>query len=132
MVIDDSELCVPFIHKIQVGKMRMSPDIKYPVLADNTRRGNPTDNFHLFEEGDIVMHHYSWVRNNISEKLDNSTARHLWQNHRDAIIKSFDDFEVGDNLVRVKFFTNFIVLPESVLPHIPFEEYESVITRTVG
>lgn len=52
---------VPFIHKIDKNSYTGARD--YPVLVDPRRAINGGA-----EEVDIIMHHYSWVRNDISIK----------------------------------------------------------------
>ena len=70
---------VPLIHDI-----RLDLSGTYPVLVDPTRR-SPGERFHAFDESELVMHHYSWVRRDIGKKLRNSSARLNW----DARIPEF-------------------------------------------
>lgn len=123
-----SDLYVPFIHKIQKGKMRMGLENYYPVLVDKTRKGNPVDNFYLFSRDEIVMHHFSWVRKNIEEKLNNSTARPMFNNIIKEIVDSYNKFEKDQKLIRIK---DFLTLPENILEKIPFTDYDFVDTRII-
>lgn len=124
-------LYVPFIHKIQKGIMRMNLENKYPVLVDKTRKGNPINNFHLFEKKDIYMHHYSWVRDDIVQKINNSTARHVFEPVKKEIIKSFDNFERNQKLIRAKIGQNFLIAPESILNGVKFSNYEFLETKII-
>lgn len=55
----------------------------FPELVDPTRRQEP-GTFKLFSQDHIMMHHFSYVRNDIKKKLINSSAR---QNITDGVIE---------------------------------------------
>lgn len=59
---------VPFIHELQ-SNTRISKI--YPYYVDPTRRINQTDVIEL----NLFMHHFSWVRENIDRKVNNSSAK---------------------------------------------------------
>lgn len=85
---------VPWIFKIDRG----NPDFKigstFPVPADNTRT-LPTNKFIQFRAEYIEMEHYSWVRKNIEEKINNSSI----DIKNDPIILSrYNDWEYGDSV----------------------------------
>lgn len=61
---------VPFIHVNKRG-IDNSANINYPYYVDPTRKVNVSE-VNLLP---IIMHHYSWVRKDISRKIRNSTAR---------------------------------------------------------
>lgn len=119
---------VPFIHKIQKGKMALSLNSQYPVLVDRTRKGNPVNNFRLFKKEDIAMHHYSWVRNDIRKKVENSTARSAFYSIKEEITKSYNDFTINEKLVKIG---TLYPLPESILSLRKFENFKYVDTRIV-
>lgn len=60
---------VPFIHKLNQNTICGSPN--YPYYVDPTRRIN-TQSVALLQAD---MHHFSWVRNDIRMKAENSSAR---------------------------------------------------------
>lgn len=60
---------VPFIHVLRQDTI--AGGNVYPFYVDPTRRINEMDIIEL----PVFMHHYSWVRNNIMRKVNNSTAR---------------------------------------------------------
>lgn len=126
LIEEDKYMCVPFIHKIQKGKMNLSTESKYPVLVDKTRKGNPTDNFFLFKN--LNMHHYSWVRENIEDKINNSTARVLFEPYKKEIIKCFNEFKIGDELIRTN---TRIPLPKTILKYFNIKDYNTVNTRII-
>lgn len=61
-----------------ICKMQNTPDFKFgypsfPVLVDPTRK-LPHSSCKIFERSELEMHHFSWVRNDIDEKIRNSSA----------------------------------------------------------
>jgi len=68
---------VPFIHKLT--KDSRVGNFDYPYRVDHTRAVN-TKKVALL---DYYMHHYSWVRKDITLKARNSSARHLSQHLED-------------------------------------------------
>lgn len=70
---------VPFIHEL-TPTIKHEFNRKYPYAWDNkTIRIDPTRSFNIMSgvqyTEEVVMHHYSWVRNDIDVKIRNSTAR---------------------------------------------------------
>ena len=61
---------VPFIHTM-TPKTQVGPE--YPFYVDRTRRINQMDVVEL----PTMMHHFSWVRQNIERKIRNSSAKNL-------------------------------------------------------
>ena len=68
---------VPFIHKLTPATT--CGNHKYPFRVDPTRAVNTKSVIELPQ----MMHHYSWVRNDIGRKVRNSSARHLSQHLED-------------------------------------------------
>lgn len=68
---------VPFIHKLR--KSTVTGVRGYPFYCDPTRTIN-AKKIKAFSPTVIVMHHYSFVRNDINRKLNNSSARLLAKN----------------------------------------------------
>ena len=63
----------PFIYKIKSdNKFEEIED--YPVYCDHTRRMK-FDKYWKFNQRELMMYHYAYVRNNISLKVNNSSAR---------------------------------------------------------
>lgn len=60
---------VPFIHKL--FPETKAGNKKYPFYVDPTRRINETDVIEI----PTLMHHFSWVRNNIERKARNSSSK---------------------------------------------------------
>ncbi len=81
--------CVPFITKIKEG-MQLG-NVPYPVMVDPTRRTRPADNFHLFPNDELMMHHYSYVRTDIARKLNNSSANVNWKDKIPDMVRQFEE-----------------------------------------
>jgi hypothetical protein len=90
---------VPFIHELKTHTRTGHKD--YPFYVDPTRRINETNVIEL----PIMMHHFSWVRNDIYRKVNNSSAKssltkgtllkdyystNLWNSPEGYYIKDFD------------------------------------------
>ena len=111
-VVNKQPSYVPFIHKLQKGITKFGENLNYPLLVDSTRKCNPTEKFFLFEKNDLVMHHLSWIRDDIKIKLLNSTARHSYNHFLDLIVQEFNDFKKGDKLVKLE---TGLLVPNSLI-----------------
>lgn len=80
---DPYNFYVPFIMKIHRFKKQVHNRNWYPCLVDPTRALNNNEKFYLFPKQDIIMHHMSTVRNNLSKKYNNSN----FNNGTDEVIK---------------------------------------------
>jgi hypothetical protein len=83
---------VPFIGKLKPG---LKAGGKFPVLTDPTRGVSPMDRCHLFAEGELVMHHYSYVRKDIGRKLRNSSAARNFGNIAQKVAQ-LQRWQLGD------------------------------------
>jgi hypothetical protein len=81
---------VPFIYKLDDRRFRQNTT--WPVAADPTRKLEFRKG-HLFERGKLQMHHFSYVRNNIRQKLENSSAMVNWKNRIPSIVNYFEKWE---------------------------------------
>ena len=67
----------------------------FPVLVDPTRR-MLSENLKVYDEFDLVMHHFSYVRNNLKMKLENSSANVNWNEEMmNKVLEHFDKWETG-------------------------------------
>lgn len=80
---------VPFIHKIK-PKMEIG-QVRYPYKADPTRKVGGVEKMREFKREELMMHHYSWVRDDIGRKLRNSSARVNWPDRIDEMQKVFEN-----------------------------------------
>ncbi len=83
---------VPFIHSINLISTN-----DYPVYCDPTRRAKGK-HFKEFTQDELMMHHYSWVRNDIGLKLRNSSASVNWAAKMTEYFRVFNDFKFGDKM----------------------------------
>lgn len=129
-VIESSKSFVPFIHKLTKDVTTFGLELKYPVSVDNTRKTNPTNSFFMFNQNELVMNHYSWIRNDIRIKLLNSTARHSYDFFIEILINEFDNFQINDSLVKLE---TGLLVPLSLLQkiNIPYT-YINVKTKLLG
>ena len=129
LIIEDSISYVPFIHELKKGITRFSLNLGYPVLVDNTRKCGPTENFKLFKKEEIVMNHYSWIRDDIEQKLINWTGRHSFLNFINLILEEYNNFKITDKLVRLE---TGLLVPESLTKKIilPYN-FKPVNTRII-
>jgi hypothetical protein len=89
---------VPFICEI---KENQKVGGKWFVYCDPTRGVRPFDKSYKFEEDELMMHHYSYVRKDIARKLRNSSARGNFKNIGE-MVSGFESWEPGDELVWYK------------------------------
>jgi len=125
--IDEEKLSyVPFIHKLTKGSTQFGLDLTYPVIVDKTRITNPTNSFYLFNKDELVMNHYSWIRKDVRSKLLNSTARHSYDFFLEILVKEFDNYKIGDKLIKLE---TGLVVPKNILSiiNIPYG-YKNITT----
>ncbi len=83
---------VPFIIKIKPDTVyELIND--YPVLVDQTRKVK-AGNCIVFSRNEIEMHHYSFVRKDISKKFKNSSSQYS-DIELNSVIDCFSNFVVG-------------------------------------
>jgi len=88
---------VPFIHRYREGLHCCGSN--YPYLCDPTRTVN-AKNIIVLPREMVLMHHYSWVRNDIGRKMRNcSTAGALDDSQ---ILEDYERAEIGSNVRQLK------------------------------
>ncbi len=115
LAIEDSTNYVPFIHELKKGNTKFGLNLNYPILVDNTRKCNPNNNFYLFPSEKIVMKHFSWIREDIEQKLLNWTGRHSYNNFLSLLLEEYHKFQITDKLVRLE---TGLIVPESLIKKI--------------
>ncbi|CAN5354976.1 hypothetical protein BH09BAC1_BH09BAC1_24350 [soil metagenome] len=86
---------VPFIGKLSPG---IRAGGKFPVRVDPTRGVQPAGRCYLFAEDDLIMHHYSYIRQDIGRKLRNSSAALNFGNVP-QMVEQFNQWKLGMPLV---------------------------------
>jgi len=131
-VVPPETYYVPLFYNV-MGKrsvLKFSFIENYNLLCDGTRQikaGYPK----IFSRDEIQMHHYSYVRNDISSKVYNSSSQ-MPESEKEKVIEYFNSWRVGkmgyligkqifnlaktENLFNIKFneYTNKIELPKFV------------------
>jgi len=84
---------MPFICKLKVN-MSYCRDTggEWNVYVDPALCIVPNDSFYEFTENELMMHHYSFVRKDIGDKLKNAAARVNFNNKIEGIIKSYESY----------------------------------------
>lgn len=90
------EYYVSLIFKIRPGKQYIRTG--FPVLVDPTRRME-SGNCKIFSREEIEMHHMSYIRNNINNKLNNSSAKVNFENLIPDLVNSFNDWKFGKKAI---------------------------------
>jgi len=90
---------MPFICKLRVNQTYCKDSKnKWAVYVDPALCVFPYDSFYEFPEDELMMHHYSLVRNDLENKLRNAAARRNFYKDIDNIVKECNDFN-GEGLV---------------------------------
>ncbi len=87
------EYYVPLIYKIDERRFNMN--VRWPMSADPTRRLE-SKNLIAFKRDEIEMYHYSYVRNDIRTKLNNSSANTNWKNKIEYLANYYDNWKFPD------------------------------------
>lgn len=98
---------MPFVMRIN-EETRIISETKYPVLVDPAVRINTCKSHCVFSTDEIVLHHYSMVRDNMEGKLRNSASRFredVIQQH----LKQFNEFN-GDPTEPIRYFSGRTVV----------------------
>jgi len=91
---------MPFIMKIY-PESKFVKSVRYPVLIDPSVKINTVGRFHVFSESQIMMHHYSMVRNNIEEKFVNAASPTMAQIKSAGYIDEFENYNAeSDNGIK--------------------------------
>lgn len=69
--------CMPFILKLNADT-EYKRGAGYPIYVDPSIQSYPIGKWYLFEENEIMMHHYSMIRTDIKEKFRNAAASIRW------------------------------------------------------
>lgn len=82
---------MPFIcsTKVDMG-------VKSPVVVDPSCAFTPYKPYYVFPENEVIMHHYSWIRKDIRNKLENAAAKTNWKNRVELFIDKYNNFKLGD------------------------------------
>jgi len=86
------EYFVPFIYKIiENNKFHIQ---EFPVLCDPSRQYNK-GKYKIFDRKEIQMHHFTYVRKNIGDKLFNAPTKEKYLGHYVELEKYYNDWKKG-------------------------------------
>lgn len=102
LIVPDQELIVTFIHPVD-NEYFVSQDPKFKKI-ETTRRHKNSNKIRLYEKNEITLHHMSYVRNNIRQKLENSDNGRFY--NIDKFVDDFNKYQLGDRLRIVPDFMN--------------------------
>lgn len=87
---------MPFITKLYPDTSIIINSSKYPLRVDPSVRVNKFDKWLLFDESEVMLHHYSMVRANIREKLMNSASSFKYD-VQEAHAREHDNYDLSVN-----------------------------------
>lgn len=77
--------------------------IKFPVTVDPSLKLTTHSRFKSFERDEIMMHHYSMIRKDISSKFKNAAASVNWNlEQKELFLKEFKEHNLGDEITYFK------------------------------
>jgi len=85
----------PFIYKIK-HNTRFAGN--FPVPVDPAVTVIPIESFYSFEQEEIMLHHFSHVREDMECKIRNMACKSNW-NNEDELIFNFYNFKIGDKML---------------------------------
>lgn len=88
---------VPVIYKLHADTKLILNNPSH-VLVDPTRRSNTISKCKIFGP-EVMMHHMSYIRNDIRKKLMNSSARINFDEHINNLVSYYEKWSPGDEAV---------------------------------
>jgi hypothetical protein len=82
---------MPFICSVRVNM-----GTKAPVLVDPACMFRPFNPSYVFDAEEVLMHHFSWLRHDISSKLENAAAKVNWLDRVEEFKEKYNNFKLGD------------------------------------
>ena len=93
---------MPFICKLQ--KETKIEAGKYQFKVDPSVMVFPFNKMHLFDNNDVMLHHYSMLRNDIVDKFTNAAASIRWTPNQ--VMQFIDEFENAKEGDLISYFQN--------------------------
>jgi len=86
---------MPFICKLYADTLVTT--LPYPYKVDPSVRVKPSESFLEFHEDELMLHHFSMVRDSIYEKLNNSAASQNWRDTISEKIREYEHYDLKEN-----------------------------------
>ena len=90
------EYYMPFICRIYPDTV-VTASNNYPVVVDPSVRIEPAHKFYQFKESEIMLHHFSMVRNDIGSKFRNAAAAQNWPHKITQFIDEYNHYDIKEN-----------------------------------
>lgn len=89
---------MPFICKLN-PETHIDRVPNYPVHIDPSIQIVPINNFHVFDQSEVMMHHYSMIRSDIKNKFKNAAASIRWKPKQiENFISEYESAQVGSEI----------------------------------
>jgi len=89
---------MPFICKLSKSTKVVKGN-SYPVKIDPSIRVTPWSSYKVFEIDDIVLHHFSMIREDIRNKFNNAAASIRWKPEQiERFVSEYESAKVGDSI----------------------------------
>jgi hypothetical protein len=88
---------MPLVMKIYDNTIFQKYGIQYPVLVDPSVKVNTCKWYYVFNESEIMMHHYSFVRNDIINKLVNAASLSMHKVLSEGYIDEYENYDINKN-----------------------------------
>lgn len=99
---------MPFIIKLSPDTQISKPSREYPAKTDPSVCVNTWENYRIFDENEIIMHHYSMIRQDIEHKFKNAAASIRWGDEVNTFIEEYNNYNIEIN-PGVKYFQGRII-----------------------
>ena len=92
------DYCMPFIGKLY-AHTQIIRHMHYPVRVDPSVQVSTLGQWHLFDQDEIMLHHFSMVRNDIQNKFRNAAASIRWGvDEVEMFLWEWDNAKPGDHI----------------------------------
>lgn len=89
---------MPFIHKLKT-ETEISRTAVYPIVVDPSVKVNTSENIHVFDENEVLLHHYSMIRKDIKKKFRNAASSIRWTPEMvETFISEYENAKLGDSI----------------------------------
>jgi len=88
----------PFISKIYPDTIVIKGSANYKERVDPSVRIAPAKTFYTFKEEEIMLHHFSMLREDIESKFRNAAAAQNWKEKIPGFIEEYNKAKPGDSI----------------------------------
>lgn len=109
------DYCMPFICKLS-PETRIERAFKFPVRVDPSVQINTLEKYYVFKEDEIMLHHFSMIRNDVKNKFENAASSIRWtqdqvklfaSEYNSATLESKISYFGNRGLIEVENYFNF-------------------------